>query len=74
VILHPGYVASSKYNDIALLQLESPVTRETGLMPACLLADYSDLLDDSKFYVTGWGTMNLQSKFWKLPNLKALIS
>lgn len=54
IIVHPKYNPPKKYNDIALIELDSKV--EFGrVQPACLWSD-SDISDlGSEGMLTGWG-------------------
>lgn len=53
IIKHPSYKASSKYNDIALFQLDRDVRITDRVRPACL---YQSANVDSRFAIaTGWG-------------------
>ncbi|CAH0398414.1 unnamed protein product [Chilo suppressalis] len=71
-IIHPEYSRSLKYNDIALLRLQKPVSVSSTLNPACLYTKDSD--PETPLTVTGWGktsnTQNLKSNIL----LKATIS
>ncbi|KAL7302302.1 hypothetical protein TKK_0004965 [Trichogramma kaykai] len=53
-IRHPKYKASSKYYDIALLRLETPVKFNGYVRPACLSLD-SRLPVGQNSLATGWG-------------------
>lgn len=44
-------------NDIALIKLESPVTPNDTITPACLPADGNVLPHNAPCYVTGWGRL-----------------
>lgn len=52
-ILHPDYKQKSKYNDIALLKLETEVMFNPYIRPACLPTSNND--DIKHFIATGWG-------------------
>ncbi|XP_015111209.1 serine protease snake [Diachasma alloeum] len=56
-IRHPSYKASSHYHDIALLRMESPVTFDAWVRPACLPTVSSEQLPE-KAIATGWGKVN----------------
>ncbi|XP_034671686.1 serine protease persephone isoform X1 [Drosophila subobscura] len=64
ITIHPNYVSSSKYNDIALLELEEEVNfaNNSNIFPACLHTDPRDPPLSSKLFVAGWGTMNLTNR------------
>lgn len=51
-IPHPSYIANEQYNDIALLQLDRPVTFSEYISPICL--DSSNLTNEV-LTATGWG-------------------
>ncbi|XP_072943275.1 serine protease snk-like [Epargyreus clarus] len=52
IIPHPRYRSPKKYDDIALLELETPLKLDPYTVPACL--DISGL-DDVEAIATGWG-------------------
>ncbi|XP_034237301.1 uncharacterized protein LOC117642831 [Thrips palmi] len=56
VIVHPEYVASLKYHDIALLRLSRPaVVNQDDVRPACLHTDVDEDVTGSEAVATGWG-------------------
>lgn len=55
IILHPDYNDSTNYNDIALIQLSSPVTFSDYIRPVCLAASNSVFNNGTSSWVTGWG-------------------
>lgn len=57
-INHPRYNSNTKNNDIALLQLNAPVTFTNFVMPVCLAATNSDFPPKTKVWVTGWGDIH----------------
>ncbi|KAH8361070.1 hypothetical protein KR200_004842 [Drosophila serrata] len=57
--IHPDYVSSSKYNDIAILELAEDAHETENIRPACLYTDTADPPLDSKIFVAGWGVMNV---------------
>ncbi|XP_045888121.1 serine protease 27-like [Micropterus dolomieu] len=59
IIINPNYDVYSNNNDIALLQLSSPVTFTDYIRPVCLAADGSVFKAGMTCWVTGWG--NIQS-------------
>ncbi|XP_069044038.1 ovochymase-like isoform X2 [Lepisosteus oculatus] len=67
VILHPGY--SSSNNDIALLELRSPVTFTNYIQPICLAANSSSFYTGTSCWVAGWG---FTSEFMSLPGNQTL--
>ncbi|XP_063982620.1 serine protease snake-like [Diachasmimorpha longicaudata] len=56
-IRHPNYKSSSHYHDIALLRMDSPVTFNAWVRPACLPTISSEQLTE-KAIATGWGKVN----------------
>uniref|UniRef100_A0A3P9MF45 Peptidase S1 domain-containing protein n=1 Tax=Oryzias latipes TaxID=8090 RepID=A0A3P9MF45_ORYLA len=55
VIVHPNYNSGTQNNDIALLQLSSPVTFNNYITPVCLPSTGSTFYSGVKTWVTGWG-------------------
>ncbi|XP_045898661.1 serine protease 27-like [Micropterus dolomieu] len=55
VIQHPNYKNTTKDNDIALLQLSSPVTFTDYIRPVCLAVDGSVFNAGTTCWVSGWG-------------------
>lgn len=61
IIVHPDYVSTLRYNDIALLRLEKKVKFNNHIRPACLYNN--DNIYSPKVTATGWGSVafgNLQ--------------
>lgn len=56
VIVHRDYNAQTFENDIALLELESPVEYAQHIVPICLPEDTEDFVGQQAF-VTGWGRL-----------------
>lgn len=54
-IVHPNYVSTSKYNDIALLRLNKKVELNNHIRPACLYNN--DNIYSRKVTATGWGSI-----------------
>ncbi|KMZ10511.1 serine protease persephone [Drosophila simulans] len=61
VKIHPQYVGN-KYNDIAILELERDVVETDNIRPACLHTDAADPPSNSKFFVAGWGVLNVTTR------------
>ncbi|XP_067426900.1 serine protease 27-like [Thunnus thynnus] len=57
IINHPSYNPSTFDNDIALLQLSSPVTFNDFILPVCLAASDSTFNDGVDTWITGWGNI-----------------
>ncbi|XP_029456591.1 transmembrane protease serine 11C-like [Rhinatrema bivittatum] len=56
IIIHENYNTTTYSNDIALLQLSKPITFTPYIQPVCL-PDAGDIfLNESNYFVTGWGT------------------
>lgn len=53
-IVHPKYIASERYNDIALLKLDRKVNFNPHMRPACLPSS-PELAIGEKFTAMGWG-------------------
>lgn len=56
VIVHPNYIQTSKYNDIALLRLDNVVKFNDHIRPACLNSN-DNLNYFQKATATGWGSI-----------------
>jgi secreted trypsin-like serine protease len=57
IILHPQYNSNTLVNDIALIQLATPLTYGTTIQPVCLpAADSSVVMEPNRAWTTGWGT------------------
>ncbi|KAI8127455.1 Serine proteinase stubble [Lucilia cuprina] len=56
VIVHRQYDPATFENDIALLELESPVTFDTHIVPICMPSDVADFTGRMAT-VTGWGRL-----------------
>ncbi|XP_059051620.1 serine protease snake-like [Achroia grisella] len=54
---HPDYRPPARYNDIALLELNSAVEFESAIRPACLWRQ-SGFGGQTKAIATGWGVVN----------------
>lgn len=55
IIVHPDYIKSALLNDIALLELSSPVIFSEYVRPVCLAAEGSELYAGITCWMTGWG-------------------
>ncbi|CAK6957913.1 ST14 transmembrane serine protease matriptase a [Scomber scombrus] len=55
VIPHPNYNAYTYDNDIALMELDSPVTYSDYIQPICLPAAQHDFPAGNTVWITGWG-------------------
>lgn len=55
VIKHPFFIQSTMANDIALLELSSPVKFTDYIRPVCLAAEGSEFIPGTDGWITGWG-------------------
>ncbi|XP_035535278.1 ST14 transmembrane serine protease matriptase a isoform X2 [Morone saxatilis] len=55
IIPHPNYNAYTFDNDIALMELDSPVTYSDYIRPICLPSPQHDFPTGSTVWITGWG-------------------
>ncbi|XP_017852290.1 serine protease persephone isoform X2 [Drosophila busckii] len=74
IVVHPDYVSSTKYHDIAILELEHEVNLTYYVYPACLDASASDPPTNSQLYVAGWGVMNQTTRRTSKVLLRAPLS
>lgn len=47
-ITHPMYIKSLRLNNLALIELESPITFSDAVQPACLLSHSNEITEDFK--------------------------
>ncbi|CAL4214847.1 unnamed protein product [Meganyctiphanes norvegica] len=60
-IAHSDYDANTVINDIAVIELSSPVQFSQGISPVCLpTSQRTQLFDGDDATVTGWGTTSFQ--------------
>ncbi|KAK8383846.1 hypothetical protein O3P69_015941 [Scylla paramamosain] len=57
VVVHRGYVAKTFDNDLALLEMERPVTYDEHIVPICMPKGNEDFVGQMG-YVTGWGRLS----------------
>lgn len=57
IFIHPEYVETGYINDIALLQLATPVQFSDYIRPVCLPASHQLPPDGSLCTVVGWGQL-----------------
>lgn len=55
-IVHPDYIKTSKYNDIALLRLDNKVQFNNYIRPSCLYTN-DNINYSQKVTATGWGSI-----------------
>ncbi|KAL4703495.1 hypothetical protein ACJJTC_011297 [Scirpophaga incertulas] len=58
---HPDYKPPSRYNDIALIELASPVAFSGPIRPACLWSR-NDYAHHTKALATGWGVVDTETR------------
>ncbi|CAH2087623.1 unnamed protein product [Euphydryas editha] len=56
IIRHPKYKSPIKYYDIALIKLETSVTFNRYISPACLWSENYGDMENQNFTITGWGS------------------
>jgi V8-like Glu-specific endopeptidase len=54
--IHPNYIRSSSYNDIALIRLESNVEFTEYIKPICLPPNYMNPPNNETLWIAGWGS------------------
>ncbi|XP_045899483.1 serine protease 27-like [Micropterus dolomieu] len=69
IIVNPNYDENTLNNDIALVQLSSPVTFTDFIRPVCLAAGGSVFKAGTSCWVTGWGNIQTNTP---LPSPKRL--
>lgn len=72
VIAHPNYNSYTYDNDIALMELDSPVTYSDYIKPICLPAPTHDFPSGSNVWVTGWGATREGGESWSTVNIVIL--
>ncbi|XP_073502340.1 transmembrane protease serine 9-like [Phyllobates terribilis] len=55
IIIHPIYSGDGTSGDLALMELEGPVTFNNNIQPICLPFPYHMFPDGAMCWVTGWG-------------------
>ncbi|KAG7280854.1 hypothetical protein CRUP_010836 [Coryphaenoides rupestris] len=55
IIPHPGYDPLTYDNDMALMELETPVTLNQNIFPICLPSPSHQFLAGQSAWITGWG-------------------
>lgn len=66
IIRHPDYSSRTKVNDIALLRVDSGVKFSGNIRPACLRTELTDVSPSAHLLITGWGTIEAESKWRSL--------
>ncbi|XP_041979586.1 serine protease Hayan-like [Aricia agestis] len=72
--LHPRRTPATKYHDIALLRLESPVNIREEASPICLFTSEEDPQVPLSLTVTGWGQTTLSTRLRNITLQKASLS
>ena len=57
VVIHKDYKASTFENDIAILELETPIERQPHIVPICMPKDNNEQFLGRMGIVTGWGRL-----------------
>ncbi|XP_068622531.1 venom protease-like [Battus philenor] len=70
IIVHPLYKAPKKYNDIAIIELQSHVTFNKYVQPACLWTKFDTSPLGTKATLTGWGVIET-ARLLTSPELQA---
>lgn len=63
IICHPNYNEYTYDNDIALMELESPVVFSDYIRPICLPASQHDFPVGDTVWITGWGATREEGEF-----------
>lgn len=59
--MHPEYSTITKYNDIALIELATPVTFDKNIKPICLQTEVEDTEMTRNLTVIGFGIKDLNT-------------
>ena len=65
VVVHKDYKAPTFENDIAVLELDSSISRQPHIVPICLPETLNEVFVGKKGIVTGWGRL----EYGKVVNL-----
>ncbi|XP_066477670.1 serine protease 56 [Tiliqua scincoides] len=57
VLPHPKFNSKTFHNDVALLELSSPVAPSTWVAPVCLPEQPAELSTGTPCYIIGWGSL-----------------
>lgn len=63
VVVHKDYKAPTFENDIAILELESDISRQPHIVPICMPATLDMNFEGKMGIVTGWGRTEYGKKF-----------
>lgn len=62
IVVHPNFNPATFDNDVALLQLSSPIAFSSHIRPVCLAAPRSKWNAGTSCWVTGWGRIKTNSR------------
>lgn len=62
IVMHPNFNPATFDNDVALLQLSSPIAFSSYVTPVCLAAPLSTWNAGTSCWVTGWGRIQTNSR------------
>lgn len=65
IIIHNDYKPATHENDIALVQLDRPVTFTKNIRRVCLPEATQNILPGSTAYITGWGSQSYGGKCFR---------
>ena len=57
VVVHKDYKAPTFENDIAVLELDSAISRQPHIVPICLPETLNEVFEGKTGIVTGWGRL-----------------
>ena len=57
VVVHKDYKAPTFENDIAVLELDSAISRQPHIVPICLPSTLNEVFEGRTGIVTGWGRL-----------------
>ena len=57
VVVHKDYKAPTFENDIAVLELDSAISRQPHIVPVCLPETLNEVFEGRTGIVTGWGRL-----------------
>lgn len=63
IIPHPNYNEYTYDNDIALMEMDSPITFSDYIRPICLPAPQHDFPVGDTVLITGWGATREEGEF-----------
>lgn len=75
IVVHNNYRPTTRDNDIAVIQLERPITFTRNIHRVCLPAATQSIIPGSIAYVTGWGSLTYGGKcLRKIKQLNDILS